>query len=194
MSRSPRYDCIVDIINDCKPSTILEIGTHMGLTAAIMIEAAMKHKDDVFYYGFDLFDLLTEEMAMEEHHGKNMPSLSRVAKILAPFPHKLIMGNTRKTLPKFKPDRPIDFVFIDGGHSVETIPSDWENVEKLMHENTVVIFDDYYDDTEKVGCKTIVDSLDEKYSVEKISAPFSLASERRVLGKHDISLVKVALK
>ena len=157
-------------------------------------EVVPQEQMEVFKRPREVAEPMPEEMAMEEHHGKNMPSLSRVAKILAPFPHKLIMGNTRKTLPKFKPERPIDFVFIDGGHSVETIQSDWENVEKLMHENTVVIFDDYYDDTEKVGCKTIVDSLDEKYSVEKISAPFSLASERRVLGKHDISLVKVALK
>tara|TARA_R110002020_G_scaffold406588_1_gene616727 strand:- start:120 stop:704 length:585 start_codon:yes stop_codon:yes gene_type:complete len=194
MGRSPRYDCITEEINKCKPSTILEIGTHMALTARIMIEAAMVHKDDVFYYGFDMFDFMTEEMAVEEHHGKRLPTLNKAAKRLAPFPHKLIMGNTQKTLPKFKPDRPIDFVFIDGGHSVETIQSDWENVERLMHDNTVVIFDDYYDDTEKVGCKTIVDSLDKKYSVEKISAPFSLASKRRALGKRDISLVKVSLK
>ena len=80
MGRSPRYDCIVDVIDGCKPSTILEIGTHVGLTAGIMIKAAMKHKNDVFYYGFDLFDLLTEEMAIEEHHGKNMPALNKAAR------------------------------------------------------------------------------------------------------------------
>ena len=141
-----------------------------------------------------MFDLLTEEMALEEHHGKSLPVLQEATKRLAPYPHLLKMGNTKKTLPKFQPDRPIDFVFIDGGHSVETIQSDWDNIKKLMHKDTVVIFDDYYEDTAETGCQTTISSLGNKYFVEKISAPDSLASERRALGKHEISLVKVTLK
>ena len=194
MSRQDRYNYITEEIHKCKPSTILEIGTHVGLTARIMIEAAMVHKDDVFYYGFDMFDFMTEEMAVEEHHGKKLPTLNDAAKRLSPFPHKLKMGNTQKTLPKFKPDRPIDFVFIDGGHSVETIQSDWENVERLMHDNTVVIFDDYYDDTEKVGCKPVVDSLGDEYVVEKLYTWERTEEEKRDEGVFDTAVVKVTLK
>ena len=40
-----------------------------------------------------------------------------------------------KTLKKFKPDRPIDFIFIDGGHSIDTIQSDWDNIKKFIHLN-----------------------------------------------------------
>ena len=192
--RHRRYSCIIDEINKCHPSTILEVGTHRANTAIAMIKAAMQHKDDVYYYGFDLFDFLTEEMAIEEHHGKSFPNLVSAKFKLADYPHTLIMGNTQKTLPKFKPDRPIDFVFIDGGHSVETIQSDWNSIKQLMHKDTVVIFDDYYENTDETGCKSIVDSLSDEYSVEKISVPFSIASEKRELGRHEISLVKVSLK
>ena len=192
--RHRRYSCIIDEINKCHPSTILEVGTHRANTAIAMIKAAMQHKDDVYYYGFDLFDFLTEEMAIEEHHGKSFPNLVSAKFKLADYPHTLIMGNTQKTLPKFKPDRPIDFVFIDGGHSVETIQSDWNSIKQLMHKDTVVIFDDYYEYTDETGCKSIVDSLSDEYSVEKISVPFSIASEKRELGRYEISLVKVSLK
>ena len=192
--RHRRYSCIIDEINKCHPSTILEVGTHRANTAIAMIKAAMQHKDDVYYYGFDLFDFLTEEMAIEEHHGKSFPNLVSAKFKLADYPHTLIMGNTQKTLPKFKPDRPIDFVFIDGGHSVETIQSDWNSIKQLMHKDTVVIFDDYYENTDETGCKSIFDSLSDEYSVEKISVPFSIASEKRELGRYEISLVKVSLK
>ncbi len=41
------------------------------------------------------------------------------------------------------PARSLDFVYIDGGHSYETVNSDWENVQKIMHPKTIVVFDDY---------------------------------------------------
>tara|TARA_Y100000593_G_scaffold44291_1_gene84525 strand:+ start:2460 stop:3053 length:594 start_codon:yes stop_codon:yes gene_type:complete len=192
--RHKRYSCIVDEIDKCHPSTILEVGTHRANTAIAMIKAAMQHKDDVYYYGFDLFDFLTEEMAVEEHHGKSFPNLVSAKFKLADYPHILIMGNTRKTLSKFKPDRPIDFVFIDGGHSVETIQSDWDNIKQLMHKDTVVIFDDYYENTDDVGCKSIIDSLGDEYVVEKISEPKKIESKKRDLGKQVLSMIKVSLK
>jgi hypothetical protein len=37
----------------------------------------------------------------------------------------------------------MDLVFIDGGHSTETVATDWENVKDLLHEKSIVFFDDY---------------------------------------------------
>ena len=194
MGRQDRYDYITKEIHKHKPSTILEIGTHIGLTARIMIETAMVHKDDVFYYGFDMFDFMTEEIAVEEYHGKTLPTLQAASKRLRDFPHKLKMGNTQNTLPRFKPDRPIDFVFIDGGHSVETIQSDWDNIKKLIHKDTIVIFDDYYNETEEIGCKPVVDCLGDEYVVEKLYTWERTEEEKRDEGVFDLTLVRVTLK
>jgi predicted O-methyltransferase YrrM len=60
----------------------------------------------------------------------------------------------------------MDFIFIDGGHSFETIQSDWDNVKHRMHDETVVVFDDYWTGpalTDPVysqgGCQRLIDSL-----------------------------------
>lgn len=56
----------------------------------------------------------------------------------------------------------VDFVFIDGGHSLETIMKDWMVVQSLMDEKTVVIFDDYYPNTNLIGARNIVEFIVKK--------------------------------
>ena len=48
----------------------------------------------------------------------------------------LVRGNTRETL------KPIsaDFVYIDGGHSIETIQGDYD----ALKSSPVIVFDDFY--------------------------------------------------
>ena len=53
----------------------------------------------------------------------------------------------------------MDLIFIDGGHTIETINNDWKYCQKLMDRNTVVIFDDYWNIVGS-GCKPLIDSLD----------------------------------
>jgi hypothetical protein len=74
----------------------------------------------------------------------------------------LTRGNTRETLRDFKPDAPIEFAWIDGGHSIATIASDWENVKRVLAPGAEVWFDDYYTggpDTTQYGCNQLVATL-----------------------------------
>jgi hypothetical protein len=64
-----------------------------------------------------------------------------------------------------------DFIFIDGGHSFETISSDWKYTEELMGPGSVAIFDDYYTEPDEaiagMGCQETVDAIDRaRYHVE----------------------------
>ena len=62
---------------------------------------------------------------------------------------ELVKGWTHETLPEYAhahPDYKADLIFIDGGHSIETIQSDWDNVQSFISKDSVVIFDDYYVD------------------------------------------------
>ena len=165
-----RYEKLLQEISLRKPKTILEIGTHMGRSAVNMIEEAQKFNDNIVYYGFDLFELMTEDYKKYEFHGKSNCNIQEPSRRLdkTGCKYHLKVGNTRKTLLKFEPDQQIDFVFIDGGHSVDTIESDWNNIKKLMDQDTVVMFDDYYDNRDDVGCKKVVDSIIEAsdYKVE----------------------------
>lgn len=163
-----RYDQLNEIIAQTKPSAIAEIGTWNGVRAMQMAEEALKHKEKVHYVGFDLFEDATAETDERELNVKPHCSFDEVTAVLAEFQKahpgftfELVKGNTRETLKEMT-DRP-DMVFIDGGHSVETIRSDFEN----MQGTPVIVMDDFYTpdedgkcpDLTKFGCNAILEKL-----------------------------------
>ena len=153
----------------------MEIGTYDGVHGCHMIRTAAAHykQSEIEYFGFDLFEELSEELLASEL-SKKPPSRTNVESHLRSTGAKvrLYAGDTKVSLANAVGEiGEVDFVFIDGGHSVETIASDWENAEKMMGKGTTVIFDDYYlnqdEAIEGMGCQTIVDGLDRsRYDVE----------------------------
>lgn len=125
--------------------------------------------DEITYYGFDLFEEMTKDK-FEEELSKFPPAQDEVLQKLKQTGAniRLYKGNTLITLPRVADSLPkMDFIFIDGGHSIQTIENDWCYAQELMGENTIVIFDDYYFDKNDVGAKTVVDKIDRtRFSVE----------------------------
>lgn len=165
-----RYDLILPLIARTKPQTIVEVGTWSGDRAMQFAIEALKHQEKVHYIGYDLFEDATPETDAEELNVKKHFSVDQVNERLRRFRAKhraqhrftweLIKGNTRQTL---KPQS-VDFAYIDGGHSVETIQSDYN----ALQGSKVIVFDDYYlpddegnlPDVERFGANKIVDQLD----------------------------------
>lgn len=166
VSEPRRYKYLFEIIRKNKPRKIMEIGTWNGEHALRMIEETKKNLplEKIEYYGFDLFELLDSETASKEFSKSKMPPAleivrEKLAKTNAAI--HLYKGDTRDTLPKVVRELPkMDFVFIDGGHSIETIQNDWKYVQKIMDKKTIVIFDDYWN-RDDVGCKKVVEGIDE---------------------------------
>jgi hypothetical protein len=147
----------------------LEIGVYNGKRANEMIEASKIFNNKINYYGFDLFEKMNKKLLLKES-SKHPSSKSEILKKLSKsnVNIKLFSGYTNKTLPMFiKKKIKVDFVFIDGGHSIRTIRHDWKNISKLMTKNTVVILDDYYENNEKIikkfGCNKVVKEINKKY-------------------------------
>ena len=183
---SGRYKAVEGIIKEYKLKNLVEIGTWNGDRAIQMARTALENADVVHYTGFDLFEEATDatdkkEFNVKEHFSEEEVSekLTKFAETVnkqkdnKKFTYCLFKGNTRTTLKilnnkdtcnlrNIKPD----FVFVDGGHSVETISSDYRYVKDV----DVLLFDDYYrkdekdkiPDIEKVGCNTLFDSLEKK--------------------------------
>lgn len=155
----------------------MEIGTHSGLRAAALCRGWMNAggRRKFRYTGFDLFDNADTETYKHEFLkttpapslGVAMTALDKAGAIVA-----LHGGDTRETLPRFVAERQgkyvPDVVFVDGGHSLETIASDWRNVAALIGPKSAVVFDDYFDGDTGLGCKTLIDRLIEEnvYDVE----------------------------
>jgi predicted O-methyltransferase YrrM len=162
--RPRRYRYLEELVERHGCRRFMEIGTGKGDSAVRMIEAAARRWDrsEIEYYGFDLFELLDREVAQKELT-KIPPPMEDVQRRLETTGARirLFRGNTNETLWAAAEALPtMDFVFIDGGHSIETIENDWHGVQGLMHERTVVLFDDYYADRLDMGARHLVESLD----------------------------------
>ena len=169
-SNTKRYSHILIEIILTKPKSIIEIGVYKGKRSKEILQAALIFNSDIEYYGFDLFELIDDDIIKKELSKKPLSEkeikllLSRYGKI------KLYKGYTNNTLHKVKNVK-ADFIFIDGGHTVKTIKSDWKNSIKFTKKNTVIIFDDYYVDDKKLikkfGCNLIIKSIPKKIFVKK---------------------------
>jgi predicted O-methyltransferase YrrM len=162
-----RYEQLHDAVRWKQPRAILEVGTWNGVRAFNLLSLSPQSK----YYGFDLFEDATEQTDKEEFNVKRHTALEDVRARLSVFDAQLFKGNTRETLAAF--NEPVDFVWVDGGHSVETIRSDWENVKRCLAPDAWVFFDDYYVgiDSTHVGCNQIVAGL--KHEVLPMKDPVS---------------------
>lgn len=164
MAKPQRYDQILKIIDQIKPKKIVEVGVFNGDRAVLMSKTALKHNKDVEYVGYDLFEEANHMTNTEEMNAKKNHSMSYVADKLGAFQRDnigfkfhLIKGNTRETLGGKTIEA--DFAYIDGGHTVETIRNDYDALKTCP----VVVFDDYYKDSEfdldKVGCNKLIEEL-----------------------------------
>lgn len=178
---STRYRNLIREINLRKPRTILEFGTWKGRTAAKMIRVALKFRPDVFYFGIDLFECLTAEQKAYEHNGKDYCTKQGAEDYLKSQGLDsnyfiLLKGESRVMFPKIRERmmkdtlkiKYFDFIYIDGGHSLETIMFDWISSESVMNDETVVIFDDYYENRDDIGARSIVEFTipRDKFNVE----------------------------
>jgi len=199
-TRPKRYANLFKVIYQNKCRRIMEIGTFDGIHAAQMITVAkiFHPAEQIEYFGFDLFELLTEE-ELKHEFSKRPPAFREVKERLEKTGANihLYKGNTKITLPRVKSSLGLmDFIFIDGGHSIETITSDWEAIKSLMTEKTIVIFDDYYTNPgaclRKVGCQILIDTLDRNlYQVEILEPTDTYVHE---WGPQQTNMIKVVKK
>lgn len=158
-----RYRQLIDIAADLQPKVIIEVGTWNGQRAVELHQVCPQAE----YYGFDLFELADEETDRVEMNVKSHYRGADVAQELARMGVKFTLygGFSSDTLPKFREDFPevrADLIFIDGGHSVETIANDVNQTLEVLAPGGVMVLDDYYTgsiDTERWGCNKVVEQL-----------------------------------
>lgn len=173
--RDNRYKHLLLEIDSINARRILEVGVYNGRNSKRMIRTAMMHHAPgrIEYFGFDLFELITSEIAEKEKTADKVPpTMEQIHHLLAPTGANihLFKGYSHDSITDFMKTEhainPMDFIFIDGGHSEETIMADWGNLQPVIGDKTVVVFDDFYQESAKDGCRNLISSLDpEKYNI-----------------------------
>jgi predicted O-methyltransferase YrrM len=164
-SVSSRYSHLLKVARQVNPTSMVEIGVWRGDRAVQFLSELPQLR---LYVGFDLFEDISDQRYMAESMGKCSPVLKNaVGERLQQVNRQvdcvieLVQGLTEDTLPEFvkNNERKFDFIFIDGGHSIETILNDWHYSQRLLAPEGVVVFDDYYLNNSSRGAKTLIDDL-----------------------------------
>lgn len=147
-----RYKQLLQLIDVFQPKSIVETGVWNGQNAIRMINQASKF-GDVSYTGYDLFEDGTPELDAKEfnvkHHNNKTAVLATILHNIPPqHSVHLIKGDTNETLIDGLHS---DFAFIDGGHSIETIRSDYHKLSAC----SVIVLDDFYTPDEHGNCPDI---------------------------------------
>ena len=164
--KKPYGDNFLSLVEEYKPKNVLEIGVFCGVTSRNICELLKTNfGSDFRYYGLDLFGS-TKTSSVDEIEPKflenqkfsnplktiyynyikkeNLNSIISVQSFLKKFSQniELIEGDTRVTLEKV-PLKEIDFVFLDGGHSYDTVLSDLKKLYDNMKNNSKIVCDDF---------------------------------------------------
>ena len=164
--KKPYGDNFLSLVEEYKPKNVLEIGVFCGVTSRNICELLKTNfGSDFRYYGLDLFGS-TKTSSVDEIEPKflenqkfsnplktiyynfikkeNLNSKISVQNFLKKFSQniELIEGATRVTLEKV-PLSEIDFVFLDGGHSYDTVLSDLQKLYDNMKNNSKIVCDDF---------------------------------------------------
>ncbi len=164
--KKPYGDNFLSLVEEYKPKNVLEIGVFCGVTSRNICELLKtNYGSDFRYYGLDLFGS-TKTSSVDEIEPKflenqkfsnplktiyynfikkeNLNSKISVQNFLKKFSQniELIKGDTRVTLEKV-PLSEINFVFLDGGHSYDTVLSDLQKLYDSMKNNSKIVCDDF---------------------------------------------------
>ena len=169
---------LLDQIEIYKPKNFIEVGVFQGVTSRNVCEKLYEiHKENFLFHGIDIFEdtninIDNKEMTIKHNKisnpfkhlifniilKKNLFSIDSIYSFLKKFKNnvQLYKGFSETELPKIDMSK-IDMVFLDGGHSYETVRSDLSLILKGIKKNKIIICDDY--DQVDYGVKRAVDEI-----------------------------------
>ena len=161
-----------------KPQNFLEVGVFQGVTSRNVCEKLYEiNKDNFSFHGVDIFEDTNnniDNIEMTTKHNrisnpfkhlifniilkKNLFSIDSIYEFLKKFRInvQLYKGFSDTELLKIDMSK-IDMIFLDGGHSYETVKNDLSLILKSIKKNKIIICDDY--NQANYGVKKAVDEL-----------------------------------
>jgi hypothetical protein len=153
-----RYRHVVEHVRRSYCTAILEIGVWRGDTAELLI--LNSKNPGVEYHGVDVFEDSDDELIKRELSLKAC-SLTAVRERLEKTRSRVYLykGLSKNTYGEVAGSGVrFDLIWIDGGHSYETIKTDFEQYSKLLTSTGVIFIDDYTEDPYLRDIKMYVDA------------------------------------
>ena len=180
-------DILLKLISYHKPRNFLEVGVLEGVTARNVCELLSKiHINNFTYTGIDLFGVDQSQNNKKEFTPVsnkfsnplkyfyfkyilklNPNSLDAVNHLLKKFNKsiELYRGYSHLILKKLNISK-YDFIFLDGGHSYETVKMDLSLILKNTKKNALILCDDY--NVLHYGVRQAVNEIKDNYYFEDL--------------------------
>ena len=177
-------------LSNYNPKNVLEIGVFCGVTARNTCDFLHKTNGNNFnYIGIDLFginqsnnkDEIEPTFLKDQKFSnplkniyynyilkENLNSIESVQKLLQEYSKniKLIAGDTNKVLKEIDLQK-IDFVFLDGGHSYETVTNDLSILyESMKDQKKIILCDDYGKESHILEVEKAVNDFTQKKNLK----------------------------
>ena len=166
----------LDLILNKRPKVFLEVGVFHGVTARNICELLNTiHGDSFKYIGLDLFEENDENkneiipntkfknplktIYFKYIKRQNPYSKIAVEELLNKFKENisLIKGNSNTVLQKIEMSK-VDYVFLDGGHTYDTVKNDLNCCIEVVSSSGTILCDDY-DLVQAPGVKKAIDEF-----------------------------------
>lgn len=118
---------IHDITSNIECPRILEIGIEYGGITIPMLQFLENNNKNFYYYGIDI--------TLQDNIKKFISSLHNKET-------HIVEQNSLKELPRLK-DK-FDLILVDGDHNYYTVNKELNYITSLMHDDTIIICDDYH--------------------------------------------------
>jgi len=186
-------DFLLNHIKQNKSKNFLEIGVFHGVTSRNVCELLYSiHGNDFKFTGIDLFSDYTQLRKNEyipntkfsnplktiyyKYIARLDPySLESVLKLLKKFQKNIniIKGNSNKVLKEINLEE-FNYVFLDGGHSYETVKNDLDNLTSVITNNGIILCDDY-NLSYAPGIKNAIDNyvVEKKFNLKILCSRFA---------------------
>ena len=174
---------LLNQIKKHKPKNFIEVGVFQGVTSRNVCEKLYEiNKDDFIFHGIDIFEDTNDKIDSQEMTAKhnrisnplkhlifniilkkNLFSIDSIYSFLRKFKKnvRLYKGFSETELLKINMSN-IDMVFLDGGHSYETVKNDISLILRGIKKGKIIICDDY--DQVNYGVKKAVDEFKNQVS------------------------------
>lgn len=178
---------LLKLIKENKAKNFLEVGVLEGATSRNICEMLNNINNGNFKFtGIDLFGEDVQENNSKEFTPISSKisnplkwlyfkfflrmkpnSIESVELLLKKFNKSvsLYKGYSRNILNKINL-KEIDFVFLDGGHSYETVKEDLDTLRSKLNKNSIILCDDY--NILKYGVKKAVDEIKDNYNFKDL--------------------------
>tara|TARA_B110000444_G_scaffold228667_1_gene234610 strand:+ start:73 stop:702 length:630 start_codon:yes stop_codon:yes gene_type:complete len=180
---------LLDQIKTYKPKNFLEVGVFQGVTSRNVCEKLYEiNRENFSFHGIDIFEdtnsnIDNKEMTTKHNKlsnplkhllfniilKKDLFSIDSIYKFLNKFEDNvhLYKGFSDTELPKVDMTK-IDMVFLDGGHSYDTVKNDLSLIIKRIKKGKIIICDDY--NQVSYGVKKAVDELiNQVYEIKELN-------------------------